>query len=75
MTRGGYKNIIAGVHISVMVCTQFESANGVRKEGSSLNVPQKTLNRTGDLQMPTHLILAVYKSDRGNSGKYLDKGG
>jgi hypothetical protein len=28
-----------------------------------------------DLQMPTHLILAVYKSDRGNFGNYSDKGG
>lgn len=36
----------------------------VEKGCGNLNIT----NRTGDLQMPTHLILTVYKSDRGNSG-------
>lgn len=56
-------------YTSVKACTQFESANGVRKSGSSRGCASKGINnRTGELQLPTHLILAVYKSDRGNSG-------
>ena len=38
------------IYISVKVAGQFESVNGVRKSVRYRGVPQKALNRIGELQ-------------------------
>lgn len=52
-------------YISVKVCTQFESANGVRKEGRSFSVPQKTLTALGRCNGPPTSYLRYINQTEG----------